>query len=498
MLTSRASVAETPVRARDFGESDRVSFWEERFLTGWLPLLLGLVLGTAAAFLIFAQAWIFLLPVALIVPLTILFVRYPFTAVILWLLVFPYVVDVPSLRILYTVLYRAMIPGTLGIVILSDWLRIRKREPVRFGRAELIMLVFLGLGVANIILLSPERLASLIHFYDRLFVPFCMYCLVRLSAPSEQDMRHLLWVAFITIIIQACIGFLSVFTPEKLPEYWLRQGGERTMGSLGNPAVYTSTLLFLSLLLFQYAMQGKSRLLRPIFILTFGLTCLCVFLSFSRGSWLGGLILLVGLIFVYPKVLRYVTAFLLLFVLLGGSIFARQIAFAWERLNTVETAEERILGDARSLGMIQAKPLTGWGYDTYDLYDDQFRTRVGNLSGNQKVTSHNTYLSVMAEQGVPALLLYLFPTLWWLLLTLKVWRRMPKKGFMSWPLLALLWLLILDHFVVSNFMDMIRFNLFGTTIYWMALGIIASMVYPYLESGDIAAPKWTLQPARSD
>jgi O-antigen ligase len=205
------------------------------------------------------------------------------------------------------------------------------------------------------------------------------------------------------------------------------------------------------------------------------------------------------MMFVYPKVVPRLTAIgLVLAVILGSTIFANQIAFAWERLNTVETAEGRIIGGAKSVQMIEQKPVTGWGYDTYDLYDEQFRTRVGNLATDQEKTSHNTWLTIMAEQGIPAFLLYMFPTVWWLMLSLRVWRRLPENGFMNRRLLALLWLLILGHLIVSSFMDMVRFNLFGTTIYWMALGIIASMVYPYLESGDIAEPKWTLQPARSD
>jgi O-antigen ligase len=148
--------------------------------------------------------------------------------------------------------------------------------------------------------------------------------------------------------------------------------------------------------------------------------------------------------------------------------------------------------------MIEQKPLTGWGYGTYDLYDEQFRTRVGNLATDQEKTSHDTWLTIMAEQGIPAFLLYIFPTIWWLLLTVRVWRRLPENGFMNRRLLALLWLLILDHLIVSSFMDMVRFNLFGTTIYWMALGIIASMIYPYLEPGDIGVPRWIHRPARSN
>jgi O-antigen ligase len=144
--------------------------------------------------------------------------------------------------------------------------------------------------------------------------------------------------------------------------------------------------------------------------------------------------------------------------------------------------------------MFQARPIFGWGYDTYNLYASQFIGSVGSIVFESYHTSHNTYLTILAELGLPALLLYLTPVTWWLLLSLKVLPRMPRSGLCSWHLLALLWLLMLDHFIVSNFMDMIRFNLFGTTIWWMALGFIADLVYPRLKPGDIGAPQWASQP----
>jgi O-antigen ligase len=493
VLFSRPSQIGKPELANDFSKNRAISFWDARFLPGWLPLLLGSALGVAAAFLIIKQAWILLIPLALIVPVSILFIRYPFVAIMIWMLFFPYIVrDITGTnRILYDILHRAMIPGTLITVILADWLRIRKREAVRFGRAELVMLGFLGWGVANIVFLSPDASHSLIRFYDRLFVPFCAYWLIRLISPTNKDLQRFVIVAFITLVIECIIGMISTVSPQSVPHQWLGQAGERTTGTFGNPAVYSSTLIFLSLFLLQYAMQGKSHKIRTVLILAFGLALVCIFFSFSRGSWLGATLVMIGLMFVYGKVVvRLLATGLILMIILGSTIFSSQLAFAWERLNTVDTVEGRVLGGAKSVQMIARKPFFGWGYDTYDLYDENFKTRVANLATDQQKTSHNTYLTVMAELGVPALVLYFLPTVWWLVLSKKIWRRLPQTGFQNWGWLVMLWLLILDHFAVSNFMDMIRFNLFGTTVFWTALGLIASLVYTYLEPKDLAPPRW--------
>lgn len=498
-MVSRNLLNRKSIVARVFGDKGVAHFWETCFLPRWLPLLMGLGLGVFLALLIVNEAWPFPIAVVLAVPTVVLFIRYPLAAVMIWLLVFPFFVEGASAahRYVYWIVHRGMIPATLGIVILSDWLRVRKREPVRWGPAELTMLVFVGLVLVNIFLFAQSYQNPTYKFYDRIFVPFCMYWLVRLYAPREKDLKLFLWAAFITVVAQCTIGLLAWFAPQVLPSRWLGKAGARTVGSIGAAASYTTTLIFLSLLLFQYAMHCKSRKLRSVLLFTFGLASFCVFFSFSRGSWLGGLAVLVGLMLIYPKqVVRLTIVLVILVYILSSSVLADHVAWAWERLTgeqSIRSAEWRAISSNASLGMIEAKPLWGWGYGNYDLYDRQFQTRVGDMAVTGDGSSHNTYLTLMAELGVIAFLLYIFPLGWWLMFSVKTWQRLPRDGFWSRTLLAMLWLLILDHVIVSNFMDMIRVCPLGTTLWWMALGFIANMVYPYLKPGDIGAPSWARQ-----
>jgi len=216
-----------------FGDKD-MAFWESRFLARWLPLLLGLGLGIFSAFLIANEAWYFLVPVVLAIPAIVLFIRYPFVAVMAWMLLFPYFVSTPTTaeRAVYWILHRAMIPAALGVAILSDWLGVRKREPIQLGRAELAMLTFLGLTLVNIFVWNRNPVPATIAFYDRLFVPFCVYWLVRLTAPGEKDLKRFLWVAFITLVSQAVIGLLIRFAPQVLPPQWVASSQEARMTGL--------------------------------------------------------------------------------------------------------------------------------------------------------------------------------------------------------------------------------------------------------------------------
>jgi O-antigen ligase len=294
--------------------------------------------------------------------------------------------------------------------------------------------------------------------------------------------------------MQSVIGLIGWFRPWLLPVQWLGREGERVVGTFGNPAVFTSTLVFMALLMLQHARQRTGGIRRGLLMFGVSLAFVSVFFSFSRGSWLGGVLVWVGLIFVYPRMMLRFTSL----ALIGGSLVAivllpSQLTYAGQRLENETTAEGRLLQAVTQIKMIRAKPLSGWGFFNYDHFDEQFKGRVGNFAVRyQDQTSHNTFLLIITELGFPGLLLYLFPAFWWLLLTRKVWRRLPEHGFRSWHLLAILWLLMLDHFTVNNFMEMIQSYPLGTTIWWLALGLIASLVYPYLKPSDLGAPQWVL------
>ncbi len=457
-----------------------IAFLPER--AGWPvvgAILLGLVISGAFAVAAAEFGLLLVVPAVLLVPVGLLLLRYPFAAVMLWLLIFPFVArgatgaGVP----IYMALHLIMVPGTLWLTVLKQWAEGRKPNAVRFGLAEFVMLVSLLWTIGNILVFGQETIKVLLHFYDRLFVPYCMYWLVRLVAPTAEDLKRFLPVALFALASQLVIGVLMWFVPEVVPPQWISEAGERVTGTFRNPAVYTSTILFLALLILQYGMSSKRASARMFAMLLLGLTFFGVFISFSRGSWVGGVLVLLGLILVYPgTMIRFTAAGLALGLVLGTTVLQHEIMFSYQRLLTEETAQGRLLTGAKSVGMIDRKPLFGWGYGNYDLYDENFRVQIGAIVNENEKTSHNTFLTVAAEQGIPGLVLYLFPTGWWLLNSLAVWRRLPRRGFWSVSLLALLWLLILDHIAVSNFMDMIRFNYFGTTIYWMALALIATIV----------------------
>ena len=278
--------------------------------------------------------------------------------------------------------------------------------------------------------------------------------------------------------------------PGVLPEGWLGREGSRTVGSLEHPNVYGTVVLLCGALLFHAAssIPGWRRSRRIVVGAGVVLALVMVFLTYSRASWLAGVVVVVGLAFLYPRVVvRGGLAVGLAAVLLVGSgLVFGQTETAAQRLASAETALSRLPVVVGSIKMFQEKPLTGWGYGNFDLYDYQFQGQFGELVVPEKDhASHNLFLTILAEQGIFGLLLYLAPLVYWLIATRAALRAMPSTGFISRKLLIVLWLVLAAIFVVSNFSNMRV--VFGLGVWWMTLGLIGSLVERYRRNGPPAS-----------
>ena len=467
-------------------------------LSAWLPLVLGGVLGVIGAYLVITQNWVALLGFLLIVPILLLFFYYPFITVVVWLLIFPFFISevLPGARQLYWLLHRAMIPGALIALVALSILGIRKIRNARLGLVDGVMIAYLVLCVINILMLSARPNTQLIHFYDRIFVPFCMYWLIRVIRPSQMDLERIAPVAFFIIFSQGTVGLLSWFAPQVLPPKWLGRLGERTVGTFGNPAVFTTTLLFAVVILVNSYWRDSypKKLQVAISFLAVAFAFFLVFFSFSRGSWLGAIPVWLGLYILHPKLMRRLSLIgsIALVPILALGPLADYSSFAEERLFTETTAEGRVIGGAATLRMIQEKPLFGWGYRNHELYDEQFRDLVLGLVDGREQSSHNTYLLIAAEMGILGLILYYLPVALLLYLTVKHWHRLSVSQATGRSLVLMLWLLILDHALAALFTDLIQSVFFNTTIWWLVLGLIANAIDTSRDSA-VSSPGKQLQ-----
>jgi O-antigen ligase len=165
------------------------------------------------------------------------------------------------------------------------------------------------------------------------------------------------------------------------------------------------------------------------------------------------------------------------------TLFTEEIAFAVERLGVEDTVDARLVQANAGRQMFYAKPLFGWGFDSYDRHDWKFMERVGNAAPTRwdvrYGTSHNTYVTILAETGLFGLFFQFFPVVWWLVRTIRTIPRLPRRGFWSWRLLVVIWLPLISFLTIGQFLDF-RFSWFSIGTFWLVLGLVPNMTQAFL------------------
>ncbi|MEM2125335.1 MAG: O-antigen ligase family protein [Candidatus Methanosuratincola sp.] len=468
---------------------------ESKFVTNGVPVLVGAALGVVVANLIMDGDWHLALIVVFSLPAFVLIHRYPFISILIWFLLTSFLMVTPSMpsRMLYWFIHRALPPATVIVIVVSSLLRVNQRKLPRLGWPEFAMAGYVLVSSISIFLLNEYPRATMILFYDRVISPMCLYLIVRFTYPSEKDLSRLVPIAFFLAVSQSVIGLLSWFAPSVLPSAWLTHEGLRSTGSLGNPSVYSATLMFSCLILLQAALSRKSGMVKNIYLPVCLLALFGVFFSFSRASWLGGLLVIIGLVFLYPRdLLRFSFIALPVFVLLiGGGLLSSELQWARQRLYSEQSegsALSRLPVYMAAYRMFESKPFFGWGYGNFDRYDRQFQERVADLVNPGKDhASHNVYLTILAEQGLIGFTLFLAPLFWWLISSLRPSARMEPEGFLGTKFRMMLWLFILFYITLNNFSNIKV--VFGLGLYWITLALIANMIQPDHPAVDHRKPE---------
>jgi O-antigen ligase len=444
---------------------------------------LGTIFASAAiAYLVASGLWYIAAASLLAIPAFIVLTRYPLAAITIWLLVSPFVVVTPSdaIRQAYWAIHRALPVVTLLLIAFAAVAGLESRKLGRLGWPEVMMAGYVVVSLISIAYTSPAVRDVTYLLYDRVIAPMCLYLIVRLLEPDDQDLRWLTPAVIIVLLTQSAIGLVSWLAPAMVPADW-RFDATRTVGSFQDPDVFGTTLVFCAVVIVHQSMSAHRTLLsRVAALLLFVLAIVMVFLTLSRATWIAGLIVLAGIVGVYRAHLKQLVMIVVpvIVLLLASGVVSGQLRFAHERLESEEARESalsRLPVAYAAVRMLEARPVAGWGYGNFDRFSRAFETRVGDLVYPEKAhASHNLFLTILAEQGIAGLVLYLGPMLIWLLRTPSSLPNMPSAGR---RLLAILWLVVVSFVVVNSFS--VPHSPFGLGLWWITLGLIGSLVQRY-------------------
>jgi O-antigen ligase len=444
--------------------------------------LLAIAAAVVVAWVTVSVGWYLAAAMLLVIPLVILANREPMIAIWVWLVVMPFVVQTDSgaTRKVFWVVHRLMPLGMVVMLFVTASAVVATRKLAKLGLPELLMAGYVVVSVLSIAYTSDAPTATVYSLYDRVVAPMCLYLIIRLSAPTDREMART-WPIVFLLLTQVFIAMLSWSAPGALPDAWLGKVGERTVGSLRAPDVFGTTMVFCAMYLLHAGMCARAPAARVRGALLFCLALLMAFLTFSRASWLAAGIALVGAVIIYRGFARQLLVVMLIAVpiVITSGVLQAQLDFARARLSSQEseyTALSRLPVMYAAVRMFEDKPMLGFGYANFERYDRAYQQRVGNIvyPDEKNLSSHNLYLTTLAEQGIIGIALLLGPAAVWLRRTLVRVKRLPRSGFASQRLVASLWIVMLAHVTVNNFSRMQ--SPFGFGIWWITLGLIATIV----------------------
>lgn len=432
------------------------------------------------------------LVLAVALPIVVIVLRSPWAGVLLCVALIPLVSVSDGTGGLETWLVDRLLVPALLVLALGYRLLGLSRSYFRLSLTDVALVGFLGLSLANIWLLSTDPVRMTTAFYNLVMIPIALYWLIRVIEPRDRELRWLLWVMIGLVALQFAVGALSWLAPSVLPSQWLGRAGERTVGTVRGPAMYSSTLMLGGMMAAAYLTIARGQLARLVLFGVVAIAFVGIGISFSRGSWLGAAFVFVGLLIARRRIALGLAGILLgVLVAVAAVNFSGVAAYATARLSDSDTAESRLVTNNAALRMIQTRPLMGFGYGNFELYDESFKVRIGDLPA-QEGSAHHTFLALAAENGLPALALYLFPAAWLLWLTLRRWRVVTSRDPLNGPLLVGLWLAIAHEAIVMQFMDMLHSSTWGTALWWMALGLIHVILSRGARPAETVRIGWTI------
>jgi O-antigen ligase len=395
-------------------------------------------------------------------------------AIILSLWLFSYslffVILPDELRWLYIFLFPSLIVSNLW----QAWRE--KRLKISLNPFEWLLLVYVvyvaySLYTTDALPLPKEVYG--VEFLFRIVQPILLFVYLRLKKFSKLEWQLFSYALCLLVLIQAFFGVISLIFPEAMPFAYQPRPAHlytRATGTMVSPEAYVLTLLFALAMMFYQSLQNGGE--RKVLLVGMALATISIAIAGNRTGWVCLGILLLYIMAVDRRLIKWILGFVAIAVLSVVILFPNFLQQSLFRLMEWRQVESRITMLSAGLDMAIEKPLFGWGYATYDLYDWQHMGLIGQIQPTNyelaSATSHNGYVTILAETGIIGFVLYMLPTLYYYIRSLLAWRNFEDKAY-----LGILWMIIFLVHLANQTADL-RFFPFVLGFWWFALALIAN------------------------
>lgn len=382
-----------------------------------------------------------------------------------------------------------------AILMYLGWFLNERRKFTRFSIPTGWMLsLFICLTISLTLAHKDPHDDQVAKYFDLMKVFLVTFFTVGM-VDNQDRLKKLAWT------IALSLGFFGV----KYGLHGVLRGGRILQGPggmmLDNNDLCLGMAMNLPFLFFLRRMTEK-RWLKRFMVIAFGLTCVAIVCTLSRGGFLTmGLVCLL----IFNKLKKSI----LPWVFVGATVFVAPLLLpddVVERLDTLKEPTEdgsaagRLYAWQVGLKMVAANPFFGVGYEgfvsNFRRFDPkQVRRKDGVMSVR---VAHNTYIQVWAELGTPALISFLAmlgSALWWLRCTRNDVKR---RGGPQWIIdfANMVEIGLVSFMFGANFLNRAHFDLMyhlvamAVVLRWIARDEMARSVPPI----EVARPVFGARP----
>ncbi|MBI2448225.1 O-antigen ligase family protein [Candidatus Microgenomates bacterium] len=324
--------------------------------------------------------------------------------------------------------------------------------------------LFLLSGISAVFV-SPDKLSALgifkAYFFDSLLFFFLFISLIK----TRQEVCNSFLAIVSSGVLLVGIGFLGYFS---IPNF-LEDGRLRSIFSSPNYlSLYITPLIFLFIGLLSDKKINKKIIWAALFVLLFGL-----FLTFSRGAWMGLLVALVFLAvwtiikkFFHYRWIGFVGALIMLslvalFIVKGLYLFG---VIPSSRIEKSDSIRIEIWRTSWEIGV--GSPIAGVGLGNFQSYFGEYtksRINYPEYVTPHAITPHNMLINIWLQIGI----LGVASIIWLIISSLKMLSKVLTKDF------------LLSISVLSSMVAVLSHGLVESTIwkndlmiyFWFLLGL---------------------------
>lgn len=293
-------------------------------------------------------------------------------------------------------------------------------------------------------------------------------------------------------------------------------GAGRATGPLINPAATGTFLGITAFLTFHLGVVSRSKFVKLWCIVGMLAQLLACYFTYTRSGYVAAVLLLLLLPFTTGRYRKSYAIFAITAIVAGIALLPIELSRpdVFRRMSQAKTILVRAVVTKGTLNIIAHHPWFGVGLGEIDRALDVYITNSGVLSGLygrnvipgqghsrstllKPTTSHNSVLTIVAEEGLIGGLLFVGAIVALLAHLFRVRARAPATGLLSRDFMSLLIIAVISHIISTLGYD-IRYFRYPSYVLWLlfALGVrLGEIQREEQRSARVEATK-SLQPAR--